>query len=93
MTRRLYLAAYDVACPKRLRRVLKVVKGHATGGQKSVFECWLTAAERRALLRETRALLRRGEDRFLLLRLDPRQRPVLLGRALPVTDRDFLYMG
>ena len=39
MTRRaLYIVAYDVAKPSRLRKVHRTVKRFATGGQKSVFE-------------------------------------------------------
>jgi len=37
--RQLYLAAYDVSCPRRLRKALYVLRGFASGGQKSVFEC------------------------------------------------------
>jgi len=32
-------------------------------------------------------------DRFLLVRLDPRQPSRLLGLAEPVADPDFLYHG
>ena len=39
--RALYIATYDVADPTRLRKVHHVVKRFATGGQKSVFECFL----------------------------------------------------
>ena len=35
-TRSLYLAAYDVAHPRRGRAALDLVKGYSTGGQKSV---------------------------------------------------------
>lgn len=36
-----YLAAYDVSDPKRLQQALHVLRDYATGGQKSVFECFL----------------------------------------------------
>jgi hypothetical protein len=49
-TRSLYLAAYDVADPRRLRAALGIVKGFSTGGQKSVHECFFTAGERTRLL-------------------------------------------
>lgn len=45
--RDLYIAAYDISSARRLRAALKLVKGHATGGQKSAYECFLTPAERR----------------------------------------------
>ena len=55
--RALYIAAYDVTDPARLRQALHVLKGYASGGQKSVFECFLTSRERQALLDEVRAVL------------------------------------
>ena len=40
MSRKLYLVAYDVREPSRLRRALHILKDYAYAGQKSVFECW-----------------------------------------------------
>ena len=64
-----YLAAYDVTDPERLQAALHVLKGYACGGQKSVFECFLTVRERGALLAEVRGVLDTREDRFMLLPL------------------------
>jgi len=91
--RQLYLAAYDVSDSRRLRLMLHSVKAHATGGQKSVFECYLTEAERRALLWKVKGILNEREDRFFLLRLDPRSRVRTLGKAVPVADPDFFFVG
>ena len=94
MTKRvLYIAAYDVAEPSRLRQVHHVVKRFATGGQKSVFECFLTPSEREELLAEARALIDENEDRLALLRVEERARPMLLGIATPAIDSDFFYVG
>ncbi len=93
MKRHLYLAAYDIADPKRLHRMLVTVKGYATGGQKSVFECWLTERERVCLLQTSHEQMNRKEDRFFLLRLDPRQKPRLLGLAAPPMNPLFHYYG
>lgn len=90
--RPLYLVAYDIRCPKRLRRALKLARAHAYGGQKSVFECFLTAAERRGLLAAFRRLLA-SEDSFLLLRLDPRATVRTLGRGVAPNDSPYLYIG
>jgi CRISPR/Cas system-associated endoribonuclease Cas2 len=43
VARTLYLVCYDVCEPKRLRRVHRYLMGYKVGGQKSFFECWLTA--------------------------------------------------
>jgi len=93
MSRHLYLAAYDIADPKRLHRMLVAVKAYATGGQKSVFECWLNSAERLHLLAVPSRKMDLKQDRFFLLRLDPRQQPILLGLALPPGDPRFYYQG
>ncbi|WJW76675.1 CRISPR-associated endonuclease Cas2 [Thiohalobacter sp. IOR34] len=91
--RQLYLVAYDVSDARRLRCMLGAVKAHATGGQKSVFECYLSEVERTGLLREVGDILDLEEDRFFLIRLDPRSRVRTLGRAVPVADPDFFYVG
>ncbi len=92
--RDLYLAAYDVTDPSRLQAALhSVLMGYASGGQKSVFECFLTARERRALLDEVRGVLDTREDRFLLLPL-PGHRDIRgLGIAVPPSDPEFYYVG
>jgi len=88
----LYLAAYDVTDPDRLQAALRVLKGYACGGQKSVFECFLTERERRELVAEARAVLDLTHDRFLLLPLgDITVRT--LGIAIPPGDPDFYYVG
>ncbi len=93
MERNLYIAAYDVADDARLRAALRVLKNYSTGGQRSVFECFLTAGERRSLLRETTATINLDEDKFLLVRLDPRSEVVCLGVAVPPVDPDYYYVG
>ena len=91
--RALYLAAYDIACPSRRRRVHDAVRAYASGGQKSVFECFLTPLERKALLVRTRKLIDEREDRFALLRVEERTAPVLLGIARPPVNPDLRYVG
>ncbi len=80
-TRSLYLAAYDVADPRRLRAALELVKGYSTGGQKSVHECFLTEGERTHLLHDMALLLEEDEDSFLLIRPEPRPRVLTLGQG------------
>jgi CRISPR-associated protein Cas2 len=94
MTQRtLYIAAYDVSDQHRLRDALKLLKGYASGRQKSVFECFLTAAERRELLGGVRSVLDAEEDRFVLLRLDPRGKVRTLGKAVKPVDPPWFYVG
>jgi CRISPR-associated protein Cas2 len=89
----LYIAAYDISDATRLRDALKILKGYASGRQKSVFECFLTPGERAALLAEVRDVIDRVEDRFLLLRLEPRGKFRVLGRAVKPEDPPWFYVG
>ena len=91
--RNLYVAAYDIRNPRRLRAVLRAVKAYATGGQKSAYECFLTEAERRALIDEVQAIIEHEEDTFLLLRLDRRACVHALGIASAPEDPPFFYYG
>jgi CRISPR-associated protein Cas2 len=92
-TRSLYLVAYDVAHPRRLRATLELVRGYSTGGQKSVHECFLTAGEKARLLQDMALVLEEDEDSFLLLRLDPRARVLTLGKALEPMDTPYFYLA
>lgn len=91
--RRLFLAAYDVRNPRRLRRACKVLKDYACGGQKSVFECYLTDGERRRMIERVRAELDLAEDRFLVVPLRPSGAVRCLGTAVPARNTGFVYIG
>ena len=91
--RNLYIAAYDISDSARLRDGLRVLKDYASGRQKSVFECFLSAPEKRILLRQIGAVIDRGEDRFFLLRLDPRGKVRTLGKAVKPEDPAWFYVG
>lgn len=85
--RTLFLVCYDICNPKRLYRVHKYLLGYRVGGQKSFFECWLTAAELREVRRTLEELLEPAEDRAHIFQLDPRMKTEGLGLATqPVTD-------
>lgn len=70
--RTLYLVCYDIASPRRLRRVHKFLLGYKVGGQKSFYECWLTAAELRGVTQVLEGLVDREADRVHVFALDPR---------------------
>ena len=89
MSRNLYLVAYDVCNPRRLHRVCKYLTGFKVGGQKSVYECWVTPAELRALRVELDKLMDPGEDRLHILALDPRMQPRCYGQAQTFTETFF----
>ncbi len=91
--RQLFIAAYDVRNSRRLRNALKVVRAYASGGQKSVFECYLTNNEKQNLLTEVRAVIDCTEDSFFLLKLDGHCQVITLGKAVPPQDGSFYYVG
>jgi CRISPR-associated protein Cas2 len=93
MQRVLYLVAYDISHPRRLVRALKIVRAYATGGQKSVHECWLLPHELAVLKRDLEAVIDAGEDSVLFVRLDPRMRPRTLGIGRPPVDPGFFFVG
>lgn len=93
MPRKLYLAAYDVREPRRLARALRVIKGFASGGQKSAYECWLTPAETAELKRAMSGVLDLDEDCFALIPLNLRRPITPLGVAIPPADPDYFYIG
>ena len=90
--RRLYVAAYDIREPRRLREALKVMKGYSTGGQKSVFECFLTEREHSRVLTEMGAVIDVGQDDFLIVRIDDPERCSALGIGAPPRNPPFFWV-
>ncbi|WP_349618261.1 CRISPR-associated endonuclease Cas2 [Azotobacter salinestris] len=91
--RQLFIAAYDIREPRRLRRCLHILKDYACGGQKSVFECYLSSAERQELLERMAGTMDLGEDRFLIAPLPAEASVYTLGIAVPPSDPEFYYVG
>lgn len=91
--RQLFLAAYDISCNRRLRKALYVLRAYASGGQKSVFECYLTPNEKEQLLVEIAQVIDPSEDRFILLRLVGAKHVRTLGKAVLPQDGAFYYVG
>ena len=92
MNRQLYLLAYDITDPGRLRHALIVARDYAVGAQKSVFEVYLTKEEIHELSDRLNNLIDPEEDRCLLIRLDPRGFICPLGRATKPVDPTWFYL-
>jgi CRISPR-associated protein Cas2 len=86
--RALYLTAYDVADPRRLRRVYRYLCAYRVGGQKSVPEVWVTPAELRRIRADLFDLLDAGKDRLHIFALDPRMETRVCGQGKKF-DRPF----
>jgi CRISPR-associated protein Cas2 len=84
--RELYIVAYDICDPKRLRRTYRCLRGFGDPLQYSVFRCELTRRERLRLEAALLDIVHRDEDRVMLCRLGPvnphtESRLETLGRA------------
>jgi CRISPR-associated protein Cas2 len=67
----LYLVAYDIADPARLRAVHRVVRGFGDPVQKSVFRCELSDRQRAVLRDRLIALVKHDEDQVIILDTGP----------------------
>ncbi|GJL75635.1 CRISPR-associated endonuclease Cas2 [Nitrosomonas sp.] len=63
----LVIISYDIAHPRRLNRVAKVLETAGVRVQKSVFECGLTPDALIALRSRLRRLIHPGEDHILIM--------------------------
>ncbi len=86
-----YLVAYDVADPKRLRRIHIAMKGFGWPLQYSVFRCELTPASRVLLLERLTDEMHKREDRIMIVDLGPvggreASSIVILGVPKPMPD-------
>ncbi|MDN5874076.1 MAG: CRISPR-associated endonuclease Cas2 [Salinisphaera sp.] len=93
MPRKLFVVAYDVRKPKRLAAALRVVKGFASGGQKSAYECWLNENEREQLHGELAGVLNLDVDSVAFFPLELRRPVSALGAAVLPADPAYFYVG
>jgi len=82
--RSLFLVAYDVRNPKRLRRIHKKLKGFGEAVQFSIFQCELTYKQKQVMIAEISDLIHHKEDRVLIVNMGRRK-----GRA----DRVIQVLG
>ncbi len=69
--RHTYIITYDIADPKRLRKVYQMMRGWGDHLQLSVFECDLNPQERVELEAELTALVNHHQDQVLFILLGP----------------------
>jgi CRISPR-associated protein Cas2 len=93
MDRTLYLIAYDIADDTRLNGTRRFLKGYSTGGQKSVFECFLTQSELRYVISELKTIINEDNDRIHIFTMDGRSETHTLGIAVQPADPEFFYIG
>jgi CRISPR-associated protein Cas2 len=88
---RLYVVAYDIANPRRWRRVFRLMNGYGNWLQLSVFQCRLTARRRAELAARLEAEIAHAEDHVVILDLGPaeetRLRVESLGKSYVAPER------
>ena len=79
-----YLVVYDIADPRRLRRIAKKVEKFGVRVQKSVFECMLDVGRRRELEETSRKIMDETEDsmRIYPLLAKSREKQCILGNGV-----------
>jgi CRISPR-associated protein Cas2 len=87
----LYVVAYDIASPRRWRRVFRIMEGYGEWLQLSVFQCRLTRRRQIELKLALEEVINHAEDHVLILDLGPaaaiRPRVESLGKPFSVVDR------
>lgn len=85
MERTFYLFAYDIAEPKRLNRIAKILESIGERVQDSVFEAYLTEEEVQRLLKKVRKIMKEEEDslRIYVLCRACRSKIYCVGRGSP----------
>ena len=66
-----FIVTYDIADPKRLRRVYDLMRGYGTWLQLSVFRCELTAHALVDLRAELTAIIHHDRDQVLFIDIGP----------------------
>lgn len=66
----LRVVAYDIGCPRRLRRVAEACLDYGVRVQKSVFECWLDEQRFEDLWLRLQTIIRSDEDQLVAYTMD-----------------------
>lgn len=69
--RHTYIVSYDIADPKRLRKVFRVCEDYGNHLQYSVFECELNEREKVELETKLKAVIHQDDDQVLFIALGP----------------------
>jgi CRISPR-associated protein Cas2 len=88
----LFIISYDIANPKRWRRVFRIMKGYGVWLQLSVFQCRLTRVRVVQLESELREAMNQREDHVLIIDVGPadgiKPRVQSLGKLFQAVQRE-----
>lgn len=90
--RHTYIVSYDIADPKRLRKVFRICQDFGNHLQYSVFECDLSDVEKVDLESRLKEAIHQQEDQVLLIELGPAESRgdrniIALGQAYQAFDQ------
>lgn len=92
MDEHLYIVVYDIADPKRWRRVFRVMQGYGEWVQLSVFQVRLSRKRRAALIAVLDEIIDHRKDHAILLDIGPvdsvRPRVISLGKEFRPATRE-----
>ena len=71
MDERLYFVVYDIADPKRWRRIFKTMHGYGDWVQLSVFQCRLTRVRHAELIADVDNIIHHDEDHVVVIDIGP----------------------
>jgi CRISPR-associated protein Cas2 len=69
--RTLFIVTYDIASPRRLKKVFSTLRGYGDHLQLSVFRCELSGKERAQLVGDLLEVINSREDQVLFFPLGP----------------------
>lgn len=88
----LYIVTYDIADPRRWRRVFGVMEGHGEWLQLSVFQCRLGPTRHAELIALLDGIIHHVDDHVLVMDLGPADRVtprvVSLGKSFETVTRE-----
>ncbi|BFU59579.1 MULTISPECIES: CRISPR-associated endonuclease Cas2 [Rodentibacter] len=87
-----YLIAYDICDSKRLQKVHKIIESYAIGGQKSLYECWVTQHELATLKQNLTACIEPSDDRIYFFQLFENNERQFYGKAYTKSTQPFLFV-
>ncbi|APZ44299.1 CRISPR-associated endonuclease Cas2 [Acidihalobacter ferrooxydans] len=91
MHEHLYIVAYDIADPKRWRRVFRLMKGYGEWLQLSVFQCRMSRTRHAELIALLDGIIHHNHDHIVLMDLGPAEgvkpRVVSLGKNFEAIER------
>ena len=85
----LRVVSYDIAEPRRLKRVAKVCQNYGVRVQYSVFECWLEEDPFLRFWADLKKLINTKEDRLVAYTLDQgaSRKRLSLGATMVLSDK------